>query len=75
MKTTWNVDFHDDFVQEFEDLPEAVQDELLACVVLLERFGPLLGRPRVDTLNGSRHANMKELRFAADNGVAVRLRV
>lgn len=35
----------------------------------LETFGPMLGRPRVDTLNGSRHANMKELRFQADNGV------
>jgi hypothetical protein len=28
-----------------------------------------LSRPRVDTLNGSRHANMKELRFNAANGV------
>jgi hypothetical protein len=28
-----------------------------------------LGRPRVDTLNGSSHPNMKELRFDADNGV------
>jgi hypothetical protein len=27
-----------------------------------------LGRPRVDTLNGSRHANMKELRFSAADG-------
>ena len=31
-------------------------------------FGPQLGRPRVDTLKGSRHANMKELRFSAANG-------
>jgi hypothetical protein len=36
---------------------------------LLKQFGPGLGRPRVDTLKGSRHANMKELRFDADNGV------
>lgn len=36
---------------------------------LLARFGPQLGRPRVDTLKGSKHANMKELRFDADNGV------
>jgi len=28
-----------------------------------------LGRPRADTLNGSKHANMKELRFDADDGV------
>jgi hypothetical protein len=50
-------------------LPEAVQDELLAHIAVLETFGPQLGRPRVDTLNGSRHKNMKELRFDADNGV------
>ena len=30
---------------------------------------PQLGRSRVDTLNGSRHANMKELRFDAADGV------
>ena len=35
---------------------------------LLERFGPQLGRPQMDTLNGSRHANMKEMRFSAANG-------
>jgi hypothetical protein len=32
------------------------------------KSGPRLGRPRVDTLNGSRHANMKELRFSAAGG-------
>ena len=36
---------------------------------MLEQFGPQLGRPRVDTLKGSRHANMKELRFDAAGGV------
>ena len=41
----------------------------LAHAGLLEQFGPTLGRPHVDTLNGSRHANMKELRFDADKGV------
>lgn len=35
---------------------------------LLGHFGPHLGRPRVDTLNDSRHPNMKELRFAAADG-------
>ena len=35
---------------------------------LLQKFGPQLGRPRVDTLKGSRHANMKELRFSAAGG-------
>ena len=66
---SWDVLFYDAFDAEFEDLPEAVQDELLAHAGLLEEFGPQLGRPRVDTLNGSRHANMKELRFDAEGGV------
>jgi hypothetical protein len=35
---------------------------------LLQQFGPQLGRPRVDTLHGSDHANMKELRFSAADG-------
>lgn len=65
----WQVAFHDAFAQEFADLPEAVQDELLAHARLLEQFGPHLKRPRVDTLNGAKHANMKELRFDAADGV------
>ena len=65
----WKVDLHAEFVPEFEAFPDIVQDELLAHIAVLETFGPQLGRPRVDTLNSSRHKNMKELRFDADNGV------
>jgi hypothetical protein len=65
----WSVGLHDDFDLEFGELPETVQDEILALMGLLRQFGPVLGRPRVDTLNGSRHANMKELRFDAADGV------
>jgi hypothetical protein len=36
---------------------------------LLEQFGPHLKRPHCDTLKGSKHANMKELRFDAGDGV------
>ncbi|WP_229608841.1 type II toxin-antitoxin system RelE/ParE family toxin [Pseudomonas putida] len=46
-----------------------VPDELLAQLQLLACCGPALGRPRVDTLKGSRHSNMKELRFSVGNGV------
>jgi hypothetical protein len=65
----WEVQFHKDFDSEFDALPDAVQNELLAHAIVLEQFGPRLGRPRVDTLKGSRHANMKELRFEAADGV------
>src|SRR6202790_4377059 len=57
-----------EFEPEFDALPEDVQTEILALSLVLERFGPQLGRPRVDTLRGSRHANMKELRFSAADG-------
>jgi hypothetical protein len=65
----WTVEFADEFEPEFDELAKAVQDELLAQAAVLERFGPMLGRPQVDTLNGSKHANMKELRFDADDGI------
>lgn len=59
----WTVRFADEFEPEFARLPEAVQDKALAVFGLLAHFGPGLGRPRADTLKGSRHSNMKELRF------------
>ncbi|ESY65962.1 MULTISPECIES: type II toxin-antitoxin system RelE/ParE family toxin [Mesorhizobium] len=66
---TWEVVFGDEFDGEFEALPQTVQDELLASAKLLGVFGPQLGRPHADTLNDSSFANMKELRFDADDGV------
>jgi hypothetical protein len=65
----WNVVFHPAFAREFEKLATVVQDELAAFLVYLEEAGPTLRRPYADTLNGSRHSNMKELRFSASSGV------
>ncbi len=58
----WSVLLHPEFDPEFDALPEGVQDELLAALKLLRDRGPALGRPTVDTLKGSVHVNMKELR-------------
>jgi hypothetical protein len=58
----------DEFDSEFDLLEEDVRTEIFALSRLLQEFGPQLGRPRVDTLKGSRHANMKELRFSAADG-------
>ena len=66
---SWTVNLHPLFLQELRGFSEDVQDELVAGIEALEREGPTLGRPRVDTLKGSMHSNMKELRFNADNGV------
>ena len=65
----WLVQLHPSFESEFLDLPQVVQDELLAKTLLLQISGPNLRRPHVDTLNGSRHSNMKEIRFNAADGV------
>jgi hypothetical protein len=66
---SWAAYFHPRFKAEFDEFATAVQDELLASLVPLREYGPLLGRPEVDTLNESKYANMKELRFKADGGV------
>lgn len=64
----WIVAIGDEFEPEFEELHKDVRTEILAMSRLLQRFGPQLGRPSVDTLKGSRHANMKELRFSVADG-------
>src|SRR3954469_23353156 len=64
----WVVEISDEFEPEFDALHVGVRTEILALARLLQQFGPQLGRPRVDTLNDSRHANMKELRFSAFGG-------
>ncbi len=61
---TWIVLFHDAFDAEFSSLKEGLQDEVLAHARVLAEYGPNLGRPTVDTLKGSRHTNMKELRLS-----------
>ena len=67
--TNWTVTFFEAFEAEFDDYPEIVQDSILARADLLERVGPQLGRPYADTLGGSKHANMKELRCNVEDGV------
>ncbi|MEP6566263.1 MAG: type II toxin-antitoxin system RelE/ParE family toxin [Mesorhizobium sp.] len=66
---TWTVQFDDAFRTEFSKLSDDVKVEIRALVNVLKQLGPSYGRPRVDTLNDSKHANMKELRFDAADGV------
>lgn len=65
----WKVLAGDEFEPELLAFPDDVQDEIQAITRLLRQFGPQLGRPHVDTLKDSSHANMKELRFSAADGV------
>jgi hypothetical protein len=69
MGMSWIVEFDDAFKADFNEFPMATQDAILARALMLEIEGPQLGRPHADTLYGSKHANMKELRCNAANAV------
>ncbi|MFL5816908.1 MAG: type II toxin-antitoxin system RelE/ParE family toxin [Conexibacter sp.] len=60
------MSFQIDFTEDAEEWLLRLSPEEFAAVAgaldLLEERGPALGRPAVDTLRGSRHRNMKELR-------------
>jgi len=60
----WSVTTTRAFDEWFAELSAAGQTEVIAKVNLLKFLGPELKRPHADTLKGSKHANMKELRAA-----------
>lgn len=66
---TWSVFLHDDFTPEVAAMPREARVAMAERAAALAEFGPTLGRPHVDTLNGSVYSNMKELRFDAADGV------
>jgi len=45
-----------------EELSADTYERVMAGLLALRRDGPALGRPFVDTVHGSRHRNLKELR-------------
>jgi hypothetical protein len=59
---TWEVEVSDEFRAWYTGLNKDERTSVASCVDTLERFGPELGRPYVDTLKGSKFPNMKELR-------------
>ncbi|WP_274627351.1 type II toxin-antitoxin system RelE/ParE family toxin [Arvimicrobium flavum] len=60
----WLVLEHPEFARERAALDADTLDKLAMVIRVIEEVGPHLGRPLVDTLKGSRHTNMKELRVA-----------
>jgi len=65
----WNVELAPEFDAEIDGMPAGFRRELYAQARILRDFGPAAKRPQVDTLKGSKYANMKELRFSAFDGV------
>ncbi len=70
----WTAATTDVFDEWFQTLSDEERAEIEAKVNLLELFGPALGRPHADTLNGSKYPNMKELRAdVADHSLRIAL--
>ena len=58
----WHVDFTPEAEAWFKGLPPGDRARMGHQVDKLRQGGPNLGRPAVDSVNGSQHHNMKELR-------------
>lgn len=69
----WTVEFHPACAKWAEVLDQADAEALLAAIRVLRDHGPTLGRPLVDTIKGSRHNNMKELRPGSTGRTEVRV--
>jgi hypothetical protein len=67
------VEFHLDCEAWAYRQAQPDKEALLAAVRVLRDEGPALGRPLVDTVVGSRHANMKELRPGSTGRSEVRV--
>jgi hypothetical protein len=67
----WRVLTTETFDLWWDTLSADQQDALTARVLILGEQGPSLGRPLVDTITGSRHSNMKELRASKQGALRV----
>lgn len=73
LKAPWSVDFHPACEAWANGLNQADAEALLAAIRILRDEGPNLGRPLVDSIKGSRYANMKELRPGSTGRTEIRV--
>jgi hypothetical protein len=69
----WSVEFHPACGEWAARLDQTDAEALLAAIRLLRDEGPALGRPLVDTVAGSRHSNLKELRPGSTGRTEIRV--
>jgi hypothetical protein len=69
----WSVEFHPACEAWAERLDPPDSEALIAAIRVLRDYGPMLGRPLVDTIKSSRHNNMKELRPGSTGRTEIRL--
>jgi hypothetical protein len=58
----WRIERTDEVVFWIKTLDDEAKEAILKSLFILTEIGPSLGRPYVDSVQESRHQNMKELR-------------
>ena len=58
----WRIETTDTFDRWFDALSDNDRANVLAAMLVLRERGPMLARPYADSVYGSSHSNMKELR-------------
>jgi hypothetical protein len=58
----WTIETTNTFDEWFDILDDIDRTNVLASMIVLQERGPMLSRPYADTVKGSCHNNMKELR-------------
>lgn len=59
----WLIERTDEIANWIFSLDDDAKEAILKNLIILREIGPSLGRPYVDSVKGSRHKNMKELRI------------
>ena len=58
----WTIQTTNTFDEWFDILDDIDRTNVLSSMIVLQERGPMLSRPYADTVKGSCHSNMKELR-------------
>ena len=70
---TWDVRVLEEVVEWLLDLDDDTYDQVAAAIDMLAGEGPMLGRPLVDRITGSRIHNLKELRPGSAGSSEIRI--
>lgn len=65
----WRIDKTREAGEWILNLDEESREAILARLIVLSEIGPSLGRPYVDSVYGSKHNNMKELRIKTNKNI------
>ena len=59
----WIIGRTDEIAEWIKRLDDDAKEAIFKSLLILQKIGPSLGRPYVDTIKESKHKNMRELRI------------